>query len=76
MIFHLWRFSINRWIACNEFVYGKPKKERLEKRETEVNFQVTMTFLLDQVKIRNEDKLVDIPKETRLKHTWEQKKRW
>ena len=77
LIFHLWRLGIDRWIARNNLVYGKTEQERSEKRNSEINLQITKAFLLDQDKIRHEDKhLFDLPRDSRLNHSCEQKRLW
>jgi hypothetical protein len=77
MIFHLRKFGIDRWIARNEYIHGKSEQEQEDKRNEEINFKVTCTFLLDREKVRLDDShLFTIPLEERRKQTWEQKRLW
>ncbi len=77
VIFHLWTFGVSRWISWNEFVYGKTEQEKAEKRNADINLEITTMFIHNQDKIRPSDNhLFDLPKDERLSHTFNQKRLW
>jgi hypothetical protein len=77
IVFSLWRFSIDRWIARNEFIYGKTQEDQISKKNAEIDLAIRDLFLFHQTSIRDCNKhLFNLPIEDRLKHTLEQKQLW
>jgi hypothetical protein len=77
VIFILWRFSIDRWIARNELIYGKTLEDQRAKKHAQVDSMIHEMFDSNRTTVRECDKhLFDVPRETRFKHTLEQKQLW
>ncbi len=77
VVFVLWRFSIDRWISRNEFVYGKTVEEPFAKKHAQADATIHEMYESNRTTVRDCDKhLFDVPLEQRLKHTLEQKQLW